>query len=480
MSDDSAAARKSDQTKADSAPDTDKNATKASDAKDAGAKKTDTKVSTSKDAKPKAAPAKKTAKAPAKPATKAKPKAAAATSTATATATKPAPKPKAQPKPQPAPGVPSIAGPTRVRKRHRVILISFVLCVLLPMAIAFWYARTHTVDQYHSLMSFSVRKEQTQSAADILGGLSQISGGSSSDTDILYQYIQSQELIEQVDEDLNLRSLYSAPHEQDRVFALKPGATIEELVSYWPRVVRMHYDRTAGIIELRVLAFDAQDARRIAESILKHSADQINRLSAIAREDTMRYAQEELNLAVQRMTAARQAMTEFRLTTQIVDPFADFQGQQGLLNTLQAELATALIELGLLRETASDNDPRIVQAERRIRVIRVQIAGERAKFGIGGQGPGGEDYATLIAEFERLNVDREFAEQAYKSALSAFDGALAEAQRQSRYLAAHIRPTLAESSEYPRITMILGIAFAFLLVLWAIGILIFYSIRDRR
>ncbi|MEB8388261.1 sugar transporter [Rhodobacteraceae bacterium KMM 6894] len=418
-----------------------------------------------------AATAKKAARKPAastkkSPATKRSPAKASATKTAAVTSTDAA--------------VPTIAGPSRVRKRHRVILISFFVCVLLPMVVAFWYGRTHTVDQYHSLMSFSVRKEQTQSAADILGGLSQISGGSSSDTDILYQYIQSQELIELVDEQLNLRALYSAPHDRDKVFALQPGATIEELVRYWPRVVRMHYDRAAGIIELRVLAFSAQDARRIAEAILKHSADQINRLSAVAREDTMRYAQEELNLAVQRMTAARQAMTEFRLTTQIVDPFADFQGQQGLLNTLQAELATALIELGLLRETAANSDPRIVQAERRIRVIRAQIAGERAKFGIGGQGPGGEDYATLIAEFERLNVDREFAEQAYKSALSAFDGALAEAQRQSRYLAAHIRPTLAESSEYPRITMILGIAFAFLLVLWATGILIFYSIRDRR
>lgn len=423
--------------------------------------------------------AKSTAKA--KPTAKAAATKAADAKTASKTAAKPKPAAKKPAtKPATAPGVPTIAGPARVRKRHRVILTSFVLCVVLPMAIAFWYARANTVDQYHSLMSFSVRKEQTQSAADILGGLSQISGGSSSDTDILYQYIQSQELIERVDGDIDLRAVYSAPHERDQVFALQPNATIEELVNYWPRVVRMYYDRTAGIIEVRVLAFDAQDARRIADAILKHSADQINRLSAVAREDTMRYAQEELNLAVQRMTAARQAMTEFRLTTQIVDPFADFQGQQGLLNTLQAELATALIELGLLRETASDNDPRIVQAERRIRVIRAQIAGERAKFGIGGQGPGGEDYATLIAEFERLNVDREFAEQAYKSALSAFDGALAEAQRQSRYLAAHIRPTLAESSEYPRITMILGIAFAFLLVLWAIGILIFYSIRDRR
>ena len=372
------------------------------------------------------------------------------------------------------------AAPARLRRRHRVIFVSFALFVILPMALAFWYLNARAINQYHSTMSFSVRKEQTNSSLDIVGGLSQLSGGSSSDTDVLYQFIQSQELVAQIDRKLSLRELYSTHYDEDPVFSLQPGATIEELIEYWPRMVRIHYDRGSGIIQVRTLSFDAETARAIARAILADSTRKINDLSRVAREDAMRYAREELDQAIARLTEARQAMTEFRLRTQIVDPFADLQGQMGLMNNLQAELATALIDLSLLRETASPNDPRITQAVRRVEVIRAQIAQERAKFGVGGEGPGGEDYATLVAEFERLNVDREFAEEAYRSALSAHDAALAEAQRQSRYLAAHIEPTLAESSEYPQRWLIMGITFAFLLVLWAIGILIYYSIRDRR
>lgn len=57
---------------------------------------------------------------------------------------------------------------------------------------------------------------------------------------------------------------------------------------------------------------------------------------------------------------------------------------------------------------------------------------------------------------------------------------MAEAQRQSRYLATHVAPTLAESSRYPEREMILGITVLFLFLGWAVIVLVAYSIRDSR
>lgn len=374
-----------------------------------------------------------------------------------------------------------IAGSARPRQRHRFIFLAFILVVLVPLAVAGWYLWTRAADQYASFVSFSVRKEDTGSSLDVLGGLAQLSGGaSSSDTDILYQFMQSQELLARLDAELDLRALYSRPHNQDPVFALKPEATIEDLVDYWGKVVKIYYDSGTGLIELRVQAFNPDDATKVAEAIFAESSAMINRLSDKARADATRYAREELDLGIERLKAAREAITAFRSRTQIVDPSADIQGQMGLLNTLQSQLAEALIELDLLRETTKSTDPRISQSELRIEVIQARIDEERSKFGVGGQGRGGEDYATLTAEFERLTVDREFAEQAYKSALSAFDGAQAEAERQSRYLAAHVEPTVAESARYPERFTLLALVGVFGFLIWAIGALIFYSIRDRR
>ena len=378
-----------------------------------------------------------------------------------------------------APGRP-MAGPARIRRRHRFLVLAFAALVVLPTVAAGWYLWARAADQYASSLGFTVRREEIASAVDLLGGLSNLSGASSTDTDILYEFIQSQELVRTVDERLDLRELYSRPWPEDPIFALSPGATIEDLLAHWRRMVRISYDPGTGLIELDVLAFAPREAQEIAEAIFAESSDMINELSAIAREDAMRYAREDLEAAVERLKVAREAMTAFRSRTQIVDPAADIQSQMGLLNTLQQQLAAALIELDLLQETTQPSDPRITQAERRIAVIRARIAEERQKFGAGGQGPGGEDYATLVAEYERLAVDREFAAQAYTAALAAFDSARAEAQRQTRYLAAFVRPTLAEVPEYPRRPMLLGLVAAFAFLVWAILALVYYSLRDRR
>ena len=110
----------------------------------------------------------------------------------------------------------------------------------------------------------------------------------------------------------------------------------------------------------------------------------------------------------------------------------------------------------------------------------MRIAAERRKLGIGGDAEGGEVYANLFGEYERLVVDREFAEQTYTSAQASYDGALSEARRQSRYLAAYVEPTLAESSRFPERKTLLGLTGLFIMLIWATLVLVIYAIKDRR
>jgi capsular polysaccharide transport system permease protein len=89
-------------------------------------------------------------------------------------------------------------------------------------------------------------------------------------------------------------------------------------------------------------------------------------------------------------------------------------------------------------------------------------------------------YSELIEEYQALELERQFAEKSYLSALAARDVAMAEAQRQSRYLATHISPTLAETAEYPRRVLLMLMISGFLLLSWSIMVMIYYSLRDRR
>ncbi|MFT5796959.1 MAG: capsular polysaccharide transport system permease protein [Candidatus Azotimanducaceae bacterium] len=372
--------------------------------------------------------------------------------------------------------------PAHMRKRHYGMILSFVIIVLIPIAIAGTYLYTRAADQYSATLGFTVRSEDVSSAVDLLGGLGSTLGGGSGtqDSDILYEFMRSQQLVQNINEKLGLRTIYTKQRDSDWLLSFNPKGTIEDLTRYWQRMVRVSYNAGSGLMEIRVLAFTPEDAKAIANEIFIENSAIINELSAIARSDAMRYATEDLEQSIERLKQTREKLTTFRLANQIVDPNADIQAQMGLLTTLQTQQAEALIDFDLLSDIARESDPRLEQAQRRIEVIETRINAERQKFGVGGAGPGGVEFATIISEFERLAVDREFSEAAYAASLSARDAAVAEANRQSRYLAAYIKPTLAERSEFPQRLMLVGIIGLFSFLIWAIFSLVYYSLRDRR
>jgi len=371
----------------------------------------------------------------------------------------------------------------RWQRRHLMIAGSFLLCVLLPVLVSAWYLWTRAADQYASDAGFAVRREDTSAAVDMLGGLAGLSGASSRDTDILYEYLGSRRLVSELEADLGLSTMWSKPGTQpfraetDPVFAFDADGSLEDLHRYWPRRVTVSYDSLAGLIELRVTAFAPEDAQRIARAIVVQATALINEMSDVARADALRDAGAALDAAETRLKAARRDVTAFRNRHQLVDPSADLQAQAGVLGTLQGQLAEALIALDLLRGETRESDPRLEQGARRVAVIEARIAAERAKRGLEGDG---DAFASLVGTYEALVADRDFAERAYAAARTTYDLAQAEARRQSRYLAAWQTPTLAETAEYPKRVRIFVLIAGFAVLLWGLAVLSLYAALDRR
>lgn len=373
----------------------------------------------------------------------------------------------------------TVVAPAAARARHWGVLFGFLAVVVLPVMLSGAYLWTRAADQFGSVVGFTVRSETANQAMDVFGGLSStFSGGSSTqETDILFEFVTSQEIVSLIEADHDLTSIYSAAAGRDPFLAYDAGGTIEDLTRFWNRMTTISYDANAGLMEITARAFTAAEANRIAQAILDASDRRINDLSAKARADATRYALDDLQQAEDRLRSAREALTSFRLQNQIVDPSADIQSQVGLLSTLQTQLAESLIEADLLSQSLRENDPRLEQLRARIAVIEARIEAERRKFGVGDDG---ESYARTVSEYERLSADVLFAEQAHAAARTTAEAAKAEAQRQSFYLATYIRPTMAEQAEYPRRWTILALVALFSFLTWAIGSLVFYSVRDRR
>ncbi|MEL7090181.1 MAG: sugar transporter [Pseudomonadota bacterium] len=384
-----------------------------------------------------------------------------------------------------------VVPPARMRRRHWGILISFLFLVLIPTALAGTYLAFLAQDQYRSTTGFVVRQDEGNTAAVALGGLAQFVGGTaSSDGNVLFEFVQSQSLVSAIDAKLDIRGHYAQHWPEDfgegllradPVFSIWPDASIEDLNDYWQRMVRISFDEGTGLVEVQVLAFDPAMAQAIGQEILAQSRTMINALNETARTDAMRYANADLETALTRLKAAREALTQFRTRTQIVDPLADLQGRMGVITNLQQQLAEALIEFDLLQDTTRTSDPRVAQALRRIEVIQERILRERENFtGADTSSAVAEDYPVLLAEYESLLVDSEFAEETYRLALVAVEAARSNATRQSRYLATYIEPTLPETAEFPQRLVLGGLAGLFLTLLWGVAALVYYSIRDRQ
>lgn len=385
-----------------------------------------------------------------------------------------------------------------MRQRHRLILLSFYLMVAAPVTAAFLYLYGFAADQFQSTSAFSVRKQDFGSAISVFGGLTDLSSGTS-DNEVIYQYIQSQNMVEAIDKDLDLRSIWSTHQGKDPFFSVNPEATIEDLLTYWSKMVIVRYDSTNGSLSLQTRAFTADDAVKLNEAVLTWSSQKVEDMSRIAQDDAIKLAREELATSSQRLKEARVAMATFRRQNQIIDPSTSYQSQMAIMNGLEQQLVSALVERDLLAGTVKESDPRLLQIDRKIGVIKARIAKEQSNVGAdptgstmregampddteagGAPDPRSSELYKMVGNYEALLVDQEFAQKAYTTALVGLDEALADAKRKSRYLVAHILPTHPQSAELPHRFIIGSVLGVMDFLAWVLLVLIAYSLRDRR
>ncbi|MEO1688766.1 MAG: sugar transporter [Pseudomonadota bacterium] len=360
------------------------------------------------------------------------------------------------------------------------IWLSFIAMVAAPAGGATWYLYERAADQYASEVAFAVRSLEGGGASPVLDIFGAGSDSTAADSQMLFEFLQSQPLVEKVDARLDLRELYNRP-EADRLFAMGEAGSVEELVEYWNRAIAVSYDAGSGIIHVGVKAFRPQDARAVATALLDESGSLINGLSTGARADAVRFAEVDLGQAEARVREARLALQDFRANQGTADVSGEIGQEMGLISGLRGQRAALQGEFDRRASSLREGHPLLRDLERQLASVDAQI--EAAEARIAREGDGGatseRDLVDAAGEQERLQVELEFATNMYTAAQAALEGARAEARRAQRYLATHIEPTLSEEAAHPQRLMWSVSLFGLLLLGWSILLLIISSIRDR-
>ena len=188
----------------------------------------------------------------------------------------------------------------RLRRRRRIgRLLSLLLAVALPTALMGTYLYRYADNQYISEFRFSVRR-QAPLRVDPSAGSSMAAGLSPSlnlaminDSEIVVQYLKSRQVIDDITAaGIDLDRIY-AQQDNDLLAHLSPGATAEERLRYWHRIVDPFFDLTNGIVSVQVRAFRPEDARIVADKALQLAETLVNHMSSRAQADQLAYARSE-------------------------------------------------------------------------------------------------------------------------------------------------------------------------------------------
>jgi capsular polysaccharide transport system permease protein len=314
-----------------------------------------------------------------------------------------------------------------------------------------------------------VRAPQRQASAG-LGALLQSSGisGFTRATDDVYtvhDFILSRDALQKVDTALGLRTAYSS--ERIDRFSRFPGLdfddSFEALHRYYQRRINISLDSLSSISTLRVEAFDPDHAQRINMMLLEAAERLVNQLNERARQDMIRFAAAEVASAEQRAKDAALSVSRFRSERTVIDPERQTMLQLQQVSKLQDELIASKTQLAQLRAFTPDN-PQLSSLKLRVSTLEAEMGKELAKVA-----GGDSSLATKAADFQRLALEREFAERQLAGALTLLEQARNEAQRKQLYLERIVQPSKPDVAVEPR--RIRGVITTFVLGLVAWGIL---------
>lgn len=367
-------------------------------------------------------------------------------------------------------------------KRRRILAASYMLCVLIPALVGTLYYAFLASDRYVSGAGFAVRGINAGVGGDFLGAVTGLAntGSTTSDSYILLHYLKSRDIVERLQQDLPFRAIY-ADSGGDFLSRLDSALDIEHVVEYWNKRIHTAFDSTSGIITFEIEAFTPEDAQRLAARVLVHARELVNELSSQARQDSVAYADAEVNRAELRLTTALGALRRFREGENVLDPAGAARIELELIGGLEKQRAEVRARIAALKGSVDADSPSMRNLKRQAEALDKQIKERRSAIGTedGAAGAQGTALTGQLAEYETLEVERNFAQQAYTSALASLEKARVESDRRQRYLAVYSSPAVPQYALYPRRLLNCFLLFSGLSLLWGIAVLVVYSIRDH-
>lgn len=188
----------------------------------------------------------------------------------------------------------------------------------------------------------------------------------------------------------------------------------------------------------------------------------------------IRFAANEVAEAEKKARDAALALARYRNEKGVIDPEKQSTIPLQQIAKLQDELIATKAQLAQLQMLTRDN-PQIPVLKQRIQMLESEIELESAR--VAGSG---RSLASKAAEFQRLALDKEFADKQLASALVSLEQARNEARRQQLYLERIAQPNLPDAAMEPRRLRNILAVFVLGLIAWGVLSMLIAGIREHQ
>ncbi|AWF80096.1 hypothetical protein BTJ40_04280 [Microbulbifer sp. A4B17] len=354
------------------------------------------------------------------------------------------------------------------------------LVVVLPMVVTGSYYLFWVSDRYVSTTQLIVKDStSSQAASPALGFLVPGIGADTQDAFLVVNYIQSLDMALYLDEKLSLADYYKSS-QHDIFSRLANDATQEDYLDYYRAHTHITYDEVTGIITMEMQAFNPAFAKRLIETAIQKSEDFVNAISNQLADKQVSFVKNEVELAQGKLRSTKQEILDFQNSHKIVSPEELTKGISTIIQGLEASLAEQRAKLTSAKTYLNTDSSQIISMKADIDALENQIEMEKVRLVGVGEEEGEQRLNSLGAHFQNLELDLQFATDAYAASLKALETARMEASGKLKHLMVVTQPSLAEKAEYPHKLYNLTSLAIVLLMLYGIGRMLVVTIRDHR
>ena len=370
----------------------------------------------------------------------------------------------------------TLQGPNNFKARLSRVNAILWCTVIIPTALAVIYFGLIASDVYISESRFVVRSPQRQAPTG-LGALLTGTAFSRSqdDTYSVHDFVLSRDALKELDDQLAVRKAYSSKSADfiNRFPGLDWDDSFEAFHRYYRNHVTIDYDTVSSITILKVRAFTGEDAEKINDLLLKMGERLVNNLNDRSRQDLIKTAEVEVAVGEEKVKLAAVALAGFRNNQSVFDPDRQSTMQLQGVARLQDELVATETQLNQIQRVSPSN-PQVASLKNRVETLRKTIANETAKVA-----GGGASLTSKSGAFERLALEKTFAEKQLAGSLAALETAKSEALRKQLYLERLVQPNLPDKSAEPRRLRSVFMVFMLGLVAWGVISLLVASIKEH-